>query len=105
MRLTHLLALAAPLAMLLPLSAQAESWPAGAKEAYMKDCTAAASQSVDQKTSQQHCACGADKISEKFSTAEIKELMSKTKMPSVELRTKALDAIQALFDARFDEDQ
>ena len=95
MRLTHLLALVAPLAFLLPLSAQADNWPAGAKEAYMKDCTAAASQSVDQKTAQQHCACGAEKISEKFSTAEIKQLMSKTTQPSAELRTRALDAIQA----------
>ena len=95
MRKIRLLAFAAPLAMLLPLTAQADNWPAGAKKDYMKDCVAAASQSVDAKTAEQHCACGAEKLSEKFSTAEIKQLMSKTTQPSAELRTKALDAIHA----------
>ena len=95
MRMIHALIFAAPLALLLPLTAQADNWPAGAKKDYMKDCVAAASQSVDAKTAEQHCACGAEKISEKFSTAEIKQLMSKTTQPSAELRTKALDAIQA----------
>jgi len=94
MRLNPLFAFAAPLALLIPLSAHADNWPAGAKNDYMKDCVAAASQSVDLKTAQQHCACGADKLSEKFSTAEITQLMSKTTQPSAELRTKALDAIQ-----------
>ncbi|RON08541.1 hypothetical protein BK659_14240 [Pseudomonas brassicacearum] len=93
MRLIRLIALASPLVMLLPLSAQA-AWPAGVRESYMKDCVSAASQSVDQKTAEMHCACGADKLNEKFTTAEITELMSKTKQPSAELRTKALDAIQ-----------
>ena len=95
MRMIHALIFAAPLALLLPMTAQADNWPAGAKKDYMKDCVAAASQSVDAKTAEQHCACGAEKLSEKFSTAEIKQLMSKTTQPSAELRTKALDAIQA----------
>ncbi|MEB0047552.1 MULTISPECIES: hypothetical protein [unclassified Pseudomonas] len=94
MRLIRLLALASPLVMLLPLSAQA-AWPTGARESYMKDCVAAASQNIDQKSAEQHCACGADKLNEKFTSTEIAELMSKQKQPSVELRTKALDAIQA----------
>ncbi|NBF06059.1 hypothetical protein GV819_27600 [Pseudomonas sp. Fl5BN2] len=94
MRLIKLLALSAPLALLLPLSAQA-AWPAGARADYMKDCTAAASQSVDVKSAEKHCACGADKLNEKFTTEEIKELMSKTKQPSADLRTRALDAIAA----------
>ena len=76
MRKIRLLAFAAPLALLLPLSAQADNWPAGAKKDYMKDCVAAASQSVDAKTAQQHCACGADKLSEKFTSAEITQLIS-----------------------------
>ncbi|MCL9658847.1 hypothetical protein L2088_29515 [Pseudomonas protegens] len=94
MRLTQLLTLAAPLALLMPLSAQA-AWPAGARADYMKDCTAAASQSIDAKSAEKHCACGADKLNEKFTTDEIKELMSKSKQPSAELRTRALDAIAA----------
>lgn len=94
MRLTQLLTLAAPLALLLPLSAKA-AWPAGARADYMKDCTAAASQSIDAKSAEKHCACGAEKLNEKFTTDEIKELMSKSKQPSAELRTRALDAIAA----------
>lgn len=94
MRLTQLLTLAAPLALLLPLSAQA-AWPAGARADYMEDCTAAASQSIDAKSAEKHCACGAEKLNEKFTTDEIKELMSKSKQPSAELRTRALDAIAA----------
>ncbi|ROL75706.1 hypothetical protein BLX41_15420 [Pseudomonas protegens] len=94
MRLTQLFALAAPLALLLPLSAQA-AWPAGARADYMKDCTAAASQSIDAKSAEKHCACGAEKLNDKFTTEEIKELMSKSKQPSAELRTRALDAIAA----------
>ncbi len=94
MRLLKLLALAAPLTLLLPLSAQA-AWPAGARADYMKDCTAAASQNIDAKSAEKHCACGADKLNEKFTTEEIKELMSKTKQPSADLRTRALDAIAA----------
>ncbi|EPL03944.1 hypothetical protein JFU57_18335 [Pseudomonas sp. TH07] len=94
MRLTKLLALAAPFALLLPLSAQA-AWPTGLRADYMKDCTAAASQSVDAKTAEKHCACGADKLNEKFTGEQIKELMSKQNPPSAELRTKALDAIAA----------
>ena len=95
MRMTHLFAFAAPLALLLPLTAHADNWPAGTKNEYMKDCVAAASKSIDQKTATQHCECGANKLNENFTSAEIEALMSKTKQPSAELRTKALDAIQA----------
>ncbi|MCK9801410.1 hypothetical protein M1B34_28010 [Pseudomonas sp. MAFF 302030] len=94
MRLIKLFAAVAPFALLLPLSANA-AWPAGARADYMKDCTAAASQSVDAKSAEKHCACGAEKLNEKFTTEQISELMSKQKQPSAELRTKALDAIAA----------
>lgn len=93
MRLIRLIALASPLIMLLPLSAQA-AWPAGVRESYMKDCVSSASKSVDQKSAETLCACGANKLNEKFTTTEISELMSKTKQPSAELQTKALEAIQ-----------
>ncbi|WP_017904084.1 hypothetical protein [Pseudomonas asplenii] len=97
MRLTHLFALAAPIALLLPLSAQA-AWPAGQRDAYMKDCTAAANKSVDLKTAQQHCACSADQLNDKFTTAELSELMhpkDPNKGPSKELQTKALNVVAA----------
>ena len=45
MRLTRLFALAAPLAMLLPLSAHA-AWPAGMRADFMKDCSTAAAQNI-----------------------------------------------------------
>ncbi|MFC3941381.1 hypothetical protein CCU68_04350 [Pseudomonas gingeri NCPPB 3146 = LMG 5327] len=94
MRLTHLFAFAAPALLLLPLSAHAD-WPAGQREAYMKDCTAAASKSVPVNVAQQHCACGADRLKEKFTTEQISQLMNTKKEPSKELKTDALNAIAA----------
>ncbi|NVZ30025.1 hypothetical protein HX881_31045 [Pseudomonas gingeri] len=94
MRLTHLFAFAAPALLLLPLSAHAE-WPTGQREAYMKDCTAAASKSVPVNVAQQHCACGADKLRDNFTQKEIEELMNAKKEPSPELKTKALNTIAA----------
>ncbi|NWB30320.1 hypothetical protein [Pseudomonas gingeri] len=95
MRLTHLFAFAVPALLLLPLSAQAD-WPSKeTRAAYMKDCTAAASQSVPVNVAQQHCACGADKLRDNFSKDEISALMNAKKEPSPELKTKALNAIAA----------
>jgi len=95
MRLTHLFAFAAPLAplaLLLPLSAQA-AWPAGAKDAYMKDCIGAASQSVNPTVAKQHCTCGADVLEKKFTTQEITQLMNSKTLPPESLRTRALNEI------------
>ncbi|WP_248799963.1 hypothetical protein [Pseudomonas sp. MWU13-2105] len=92
MRLIHLFAFAAPLALLLPLSAQA-AWPAGAKASYMKDCVGAASQSVNPTIAKQHCTCGADVLEKKFTTEEITQLMNSKTMPPAELRTRALNEI------------
>ena len=95
MRMIRLFASAMPLALLLPLTAHAAKWPDNVKKDYMKDCVAAASQNVSQKDAEQHCACGADQIAKNFTAPEILELMDKKKQPSVELRTRALDAIQS----------
>ena len=94
MRLIRLFALAAPLAMLLPLSAQA-AWPAGAKASYMEDCTIAASKSVSPEVANKHCACGAGVLEKKFTTEEIKQLMDKSKRPGAELEKRALQEISA----------
>ena len=94
MRLIRLFALAAPLAMLLPLSAQA-AWPAGARDAFMKDCTAAAEKTIGEANAKKHCACGADELNKKFTTQEITQLMSKQTPPSPELVKKAQVAIAA----------
>ncbi|MFJ2711738.1 hypothetical protein ACIOZM_12725 [Pseudomonas sp. NPDC087346] len=92
MRLIRLFAFAAPLAMLLPLSAQA-AWPAGVKAQYMNDCTAAASKSVNPTVAKQHCTCGADVLEKKFTTQEIAQLMDKNTPPSGELGQRALKEI------------
>ncbi|MGA8134041.1 hypothetical protein [Pseudomonas sp.] len=92
MRLIHLFAFAAPLALLLPLSAQA-AWPPGAKASYMKDCVGAASQSVAPNVAQKHCTCGADVIEKKFTAQEITQLMNSKTMPPEDLRERALNEI------------
>ncbi|CAI8826046.1 Lipoprotein [Pseudomonas sp. IT-P253] len=92
MRLIRLIALAAPLAMLLPLSAQA-AWPAGVKAKYMQDCTIAASKSVNPSEAQKHCACGADVLEKKFTTQEISQLMDPNNPPTQALGQRALQEI------------
>ncbi|POA18251.1 hypothetical protein C1886_17825 [Pseudomonas sp. FW300-N1A1] len=92
MRLTRLFALAAPLIMLLPLSAQA-AWPAGTRDAFMKDCTPAAAQTIGEANAKKHCACGANQLNEKLTTEEIGQLMSKQTPPSPQLVAKAQAAI------------
>ena len=94
MRMTHLLAFAAPLALLLPLSAQA-AWPKDTvlKEQFMAQCVPAAAQTIGEKAAKVHCGCGATKIGENFTQAEIKELMSKEGAKNPELQQKALNAI------------
>ena len=92
MRLIRLFAVAAPLALLLPLSAHA-AWPAGLKAKYMTDCSAAASKSINPSEAQKHCACGADVLDKKFTTQEIAQLMDPKTPPSNELAQRALTEI------------
>lgn len=94
MRFHYLLALAAPFALLLPINAQA-AWPAGEKANYMKDCVAAASQSVDAKTATSHCECGANVLEKKFTTDEIKQLLNTKTPPPPALRDRALTEVSA----------
>ena len=78
MRLQSLLALTAAGALLLPMAAQAATWPAGKKDAYMQQCVQVATgKGLDAKTADAHCKCGADAIEKNFSTAQIEELDSK----------------------------
>lgn len=96
MRFSSTLALAASLAF-LSLGAQAaapSNWPAGARDSFVKDCSAAASQNVDAKTAKDHCECGADKINAELTTAEITELM-KNPNAKPELKNKAVAAISS----------
>ena len=96
MRSTSIFALAASLA-LFSIGAQAaapSNWPAGTRDSFVKDCSAAAQQSVDAKTAKAHCECGADKINAELNTAEIKELMT-NQNASPELKNKAVAAISS----------
>ncbi|ATP45681.1 hypothetical protein HU764_008310 [Pseudomonas sp. SWRI100] len=77
MRFPSLLALSVAGALLLPVAANAGSFPAGAKQNYMSQCTKVASgQGLDAKAAQQHCTCGATAIEKNFSDEEIKDLNS-----------------------------
>ena len=96
MRFSSTFALAASLT-LLSFGAQAAAptnWPAGARDSFVKDCSAAASQNVDAKTAKDHCECGADKINAELTTAEITELM-KNPNAKPELKNKAVAAISS----------
>ena len=92
MRLIRLFAFAAPLALLLPLSAHA-AWPNGVKAQYMSDCTKAASQTVNPAEAKKHCSCGADVLGKKFTTQEIAQLMDKNNPAGPELSQRALKEI------------
>ena len=96
MRFSSTFALAASLT-LISLGAHAaapSNWPAGARDAFVNDCSSAASQNVDAKTAKEHCECGADKINAELSTAEIKELMT-NQNASQALKNKAVAAISS----------
>ncbi|MCU1757933.1 MULTISPECIES: hypothetical protein [Pseudomonas] len=92
MRMTHLLAFAAPLALLLPLSAQA-AWPKDLKAQYTAQCVPAAAKTIGEEAAKAHCACGADKIEKNFTTAQIKELMGPAGAKNPQLQQDALNAI------------
>lgn len=89
MRLNRLFAVAAPLVLLLPLTAHAE-WPKGEREKYMTDCVAAASQQLSPAAAKAHCACGADAI-KSYPAADLQALMQNK--ASEALQQKALAQI------------
>ncbi|MEB0205614.1 hypothetical protein [Pseudomonas sp. CCC3.1] len=92
MRMTHLLAFAAPLALLLPLSAQA-AWPKELKKQFTAQCVPAAEKTIGEKAAKAHCACGADKIEKSFTEAQIRTLMSPEGAKNPQLQQDALNAI------------
>ncbi|MGV8920730.1 MAG: hypothetical protein ACOH2R_23580 [Pseudomonas sp.] len=74
MRLNRLLTLTAPLALLLPLCAQADSvaWPGAGRAQFVNECVTAASKSMGKAAAQAHCTCGADSVEKTLSPAEMK---------------------------------
>jgi hypothetical protein len=89
MRLKTLFAVAAPLALLLPLTAHAD-WPKGEREKYMAQCTQAATPQIGAAAAKSHCACGADAI-KSYPASDIQALMDNKASP--ELQQKALGQI------------
>jgi hypothetical protein len=82
MRLYRLFALAAPLALLLPMAAHAATasdWPPPGRDGFVKECVDSASKGgMDQVNAVAHCTCGANTVQHDLSSAELKVLDSKT---------------------------
>jgi len=91
MRLYRLLTLAASLAMLLPLSAQA-AWPAADRAKFMDECLVQAKKNVSEADAQKHCTCSAKATESKFSVEEMKDVNSATPKGG-ELRARLLKEI------------
>ncbi|MCX7079401.1 MAG: hypothetical protein NTV76_08655 [Pseudomonas sp.] len=91
MRLNRFFAIAAPIIMLLPLTAHAE-WPKETRDKYMAQCTQAAGSQpgISPASAKSHCACGADKIAS-YPAKDLQALMDNK--ASVDLQNKALAAI------------
>lgn len=91
MRLNRFFAIAAPIILLLPLTANA-AWPKGEREKYMAQCTqtAGSQEGISAATAKSHCACGADKIAS-YDAKDLQALMDNK--ASVDLQNKALAAI------------
>ena len=95
MRFQSLLALTAVGALMLPMAANAGSWPEGKKGAYMDQCVQTASvNGLDAKAAKSHCECGAQAIEKNFSTKEIQDLDSKDGVDA-NLMKRAKAAVQA----------
>lgn len=94
MRLYRLLTLAAPIALLLPLGAQAAqvAWPGGGRTQFTSDCVANASKDLGKAAAQAHCDCAANTAEKKLSPAEMKVLDSQTADGSA-ARAKLLKAV------------
>lgn len=81
-------------ALVLPLAAQAGSWPAGKKAEYVQQCKQiAVVQGVDAKKADLRCKCGADTIEKNFTTGEIEALGGKEMVDS-KLLQRALTVVQ-----------
>ncbi|HDS1819706.1 TPA: hypothetical protein QEM96_004407 [Pseudomonas putida] len=94
MRFPSLLALSVAGALLLPIAANAGSFPAGAKQTYMSQCIdTATAKGLDAKSAQQHCTCGATAIEKNFSDEQIKDLDSKDGVDAA-LMQKAQKVVQ-----------
>lgn len=68
----HLLALALPLAVALPVSAA--EWSDNAKTEFVQQCIAGAPAGYEEPQLRAYCDCAATKVSQEFSEAELQEI-------------------------------
>ena len=87
MKTFRLLALLAPVALALPLSAHA-AMDNATHETFIQNCMAAAGQKLDAKAAQAHCTCGANSVNKHFSDAEIKTLSNAQTPPDSKLTAR-----------------
>lgn len=87
MKLLRIFALLAPVALAMPLSAQA-AMSAPTKEKFISECVATAGQTLDAKSAKEHCECGAKQVSENFSSAEIEKMSNANPPPTPEQSAK-----------------
>jgi hypothetical protein len=72
MRAMSLTALFIPLMLSAPL--MAGEWPAGAKSQFISECQRSATAGTPPAKSEAYCTCAAERVSDEFSDAEIKQL-------------------------------
>ena len=87
MKLLRVLALLAPVALTMPISAHAAMTPAE-KSTFITECKAAAGKTLKDDAAKAHCECGAQQVNKSFTDKEIAALNSKTEAPSTELTAR-----------------
>lgn len=87
-----LFALLAPIALAVPLSAQA-AMSAPTKAKFINDCVSTAGQTLDEKSAKAHCECGAEQVSKNFSSAEIEKMSNANPPPTPEQTAKMRDLV------------
>ena len=85
----HLLALAQPLAVALPVSAA--EWSDSAKNEFVQQCIAGAPAGYEEPQLRAYCDCAATKVSEEFSEAELHE-MTRQSPPDTAMQQRLVNA-------------
>ncbi len=87
MKLLRILALLAPVALAIPMSAHAKMDP-DTRDMFITQCATTAGQKLDAKSAKTHCECGANQVDKNFSDAEIARLKDSTKAPDEKLTAR-----------------
>ena len=85
----HLLALALPLAVALPVAAA--EWSDNAKTEFVQQCIAGAPAGYEEPQLRAYCDCAATKVSQEFSEAELQEI-SRQSPPDPAMQQRLVNA-------------